>query len=65
MVQQIISYYKNVVHIWDKNASKEFLQSRGLNIYEHEILGPIYGFQWNIWHDMMYESNPTKEASIK
>ena len=33
------------VHIWDANASKEFLQTRGLS-YEEGDLGPIYGFQW-------------------
>lgn len=33
------------VHIWDGNASKEFLESRNLN-YEEGLLGPIYGFQW-------------------
>ena len=33
------------VHIWDGNASKEFLKSRGLE-YEEGDLGPIYGFQW-------------------
>ena len=33
------------VHIWDKNASKEFLQSRGLS-YKEGDLGPVYGFQW-------------------
>ena len=33
------------VHIWDQNASKEFLESRGLN-YEENDLGPVYGFQW-------------------
>jgi len=36
---------KQRVHIWDKNASKEFLESRGLN-YEEGDLGPIYGHQW-------------------
>tara|TARA_B100002051_G_C16724115_1_gene634266 strand:+ start:694 stop:2175 length:1482 start_codon:yes stop_codon:yes gene_type:complete len=35
----------NGVHIWDQNASKEFLESRGLN-YEEGDLGPVYGFQW-------------------
>ena len=34
------------VHIWDGNASKEFLKSRGLDHYEEGDLGPIYGFQW-------------------
>tara|TARA_B100000427_G_C15491382_1_gene587796 strand:- start:245 stop:1711 length:1467 start_codon:yes stop_codon:yes gene_type:complete len=33
------------VHIWDKNASKESLLSRGLK-YDEGDLGPIYGFQW-------------------
>lgn len=33
------------VHIWDHNASKEFLKSRNLNYPEGE-LGPVYGFQW-------------------
>lgn len=36
---------ENNVHIWDKNASKEFLESRGLEYTEGE-LGPVYGFQW-------------------
>jgi dihydrofolate reductase/thymidylate synthase len=33
------------VHIWDGNASKGYLQSRGLD-YEEGDLGPIYGHQW-------------------
>lgn len=33
------------VHIWDENASREFLDSRGLS-YEEDDLGPVYGFQW-------------------
>ena len=33
------------VHIWDQNASREFLDSRELP-YEEGDLGPIYGFQW-------------------
>lgn len=33
------------VNIWNANASKEFLESRGLN-YEEDDLGPVYGFQW-------------------
>ena len=36
---------KQNVHIWDKNASKEFMESRGLS-YEEGDLGPIYGHQW-------------------
>ena len=34
------------VHIWDGNASKEFMESRGLGHYPEGILGPIYGYQW-------------------
>ena len=33
------------VHIWDMNASKEFLKSRNLEYGEGD-LGPIYGHQW-------------------
>jgi thymidylate synthase/dihydrofolate reductase len=33
------------VNIWNANASKEFLESRGLT-YEEDDLGPVYGFQW-------------------
>ncbi|RKO94510.1 thymidylate synthase/dCMP hydroxymethylase domain-containing protein [Blyttiomyces helicus] len=33
------------VHIWDKNTSRQFLDSRGLS-YKEGILGPGYGFQW-------------------
>lgn len=34
------------VHIWDKNGSREFLDSRGLTELEEDDLGPIYGHQW-------------------
>ena len=34
------------VHIWDANASREFLDSRGLNHLEENDLGPVYGHQW-------------------
>ena len=34
------------VHIWDANGSREFLDSRGLDHYNEDDLGPIYGFQW-------------------
>lgn len=34
------------VHIWDANGSREFLDSRGLNEYSEDELGPIYGYQW-------------------
>ncbi len=33
------------VHIWDKNSTPEFLESRNLK-YKEGDLGPVYGFQW-------------------
>ena len=37
---------KQNVHIWDGNASREFLDSRGLTNLKENDLGPIYGLQW-------------------
>jgi len=37
------------VRIWDGNASRSFLDSRGLKHYEEGDLGPVYGFQWRHW----------------
>jgi thymidylate synthase len=34
------------VHIWNANASREFLDSRGLQHLEENDLGPVYGHQW-------------------
>lgn len=34
------------VHIWDANASRDFLDSRGLTDRAENDLGPVYGFQW-------------------
>ena len=34
------------VNIWTPNASREFLDSRGLHDLEEGDLGPIYGHQW-------------------
>ena len=34
------------VNIWNANASRDFLDKRGLQHYEEGDLGPIYGFQW-------------------
>ncbi len=34
------------IHIWDANATRAFLDQRGLRDYEEGELGPIYGSQW-------------------
>lgn len=34
------------IHIWDGNASTEFMKSRGLEHYPPGELGPIYGYSW-------------------
>ena len=34
------------VHIWDGNASREFLDERGLVHLAENDLGPVYGHQW-------------------
>ena len=34
------------VHIWDGNASREFLDGRGLSHLQENDLGPVYGHQW-------------------
>ena len=43
------SLKKQGVHIWDDNASKEFLESRKLN-YNEGDLGPVYGHQWRFFN---------------
>lgn len=37
---------KQGVKIWDGNASRQYLDSIGLNEKEEGDLGPVYGFQW-------------------
>jgi thymidylate synthase len=38
------------VHIWDSNASREFLDSRGLKLYREDLIGPGYGHQWRYFN---------------
>ena len=38
------------VNIWNANASREFLDSRGLINRQEDDLGPIYGFQWRYFN---------------
>ena len=41
------------IKIWNKNASKEFLEGRGLR-YEEDDLGPVYGHQWRHFNAPYY-----------
>lgn len=38
------------VRIWNGNASREFLDSRGLTNLEENDLGPVYGHQWRFFN---------------
>jgi len=40
----------NNVHIWDANASRDFLDSRNLQHLEENDLGPVYGHQWRFFN---------------
>lgn len=52
------------VHIWDGNASREFLDSRGLTNYDEDDLGPVYGFQWNNFNGTYNNHNDYKTDGI-
>ena len=49
------------VRIWDGNASREYLDSRGLTNYAENELGPIYGHQWRKF-GAPYTRQPTPET---
>ncbi len=38
------------VKIWNENASREFLDSRGLQHLAEDDLGPVYGHQWRFFN---------------
>jgi len=42
------------VHIWDANASRDFLDSRGLTNLAEDDLGPVYGHQWRHFNAEYY-----------
>ena len=53
------------VHIWDGNASREFLDSRGLTDRKEGDLGPVYGFQWRNFGGEYPANNDTQEAPLR
>jgi thymidylate synthase len=48
---------KENVKIWNGNATREFLDSRGLNYLSENDLGPVYGHQWRFWNSKYNNSN--------
>ena len=48
---------KQNVKIWNDNASREFLDSRNLQHYEENDLGPIYGHQWRHFKTLISKLN--------
>lgn len=58
---------KKGVHIWDGNATKEFLDKQGLDSYPEGILGPIYGWQWRRWNAPYTINDPmgSSEGDVK
>ena len=45
-----VELQKQNVKIWNGNATREFLDSRGLNNLEENDLGPVYGHQWRFFN---------------
>lgn len=44
-------------NIWNANATREFLDSRGLNDRKEDDLGPIYGYQWRNFNHPYVDCN--------
>jgi len=48
---------KQNVKIWNGNASREFLDSRGLIHLAENDLGPVYGHQWRFYNAKYFNNN--------
>ena len=53
------------VHIWDDNASRTFLDSRGLQQYDVDELGPIYGYQWRHFNKPYFTNKQNELSGFK
>tara|TARA_B110000263_G_C15309336_1_gene512182 strand:- start:3761 stop:4900 length:1140 start_codon:yes stop_codon:yes gene_type:complete len=45
------------INIWERNSTKEYLNSINLNHYNLGDCGPIYGFQWRHWNAKYTDCN--------
>ncbi len=52
-----VTLQKQNVKIWNGNASREFLDSRGLYHLKENDLGPVYGHQWRFYNAKYIDSN--------
>eukprot|EP00924_Labyrinthula_sp_SR-Ha-C_P005009 maker-scaffold_1-snap-gene-18.41-mRNA-1 protein AED:0.02 eAED:0.02 QI:203/1/1/1/1/1/2/29/490 len=50
------------IHIWDGNASRQFLDKLGLTQREEGDLGPVYGFQWRHFGAEYIDCNSSYEG---
>ena len=52
-----VTLQKQNVKIWNGNASREFLDSRGLYHLKENDLGPVYGHQWRFYNAKYIDSS--------